>query len=159
MIEYGRRSRWLIGSPTRCAARWLVAGCCCEAGHQVGQRSARCTQYENASPQGIACRPSRLFVVADEFTLMLADHPEYAGCSTMWPRKGRSFASTSYSRPGTLDVEKTSTKVPPIEIGLKIGQPQRFSPDHRRGGRPTTSGDGQEQRRGLFWCPRQCPPR
>ncbi|MGO9030931.1 type VII secretion protein EccCa, partial [Mycobacterium sp.] len=64
-----------------------------EAGRNVqGSAFNSVTEYENAIAAGHDLAPiPTLFVVADEFTLMLADHPEYAELFDYVARKGRSF--------------------------------------------------------------------
>ncbi|MBO0884656.1 MAG: type VII secretion protein EccCa, partial [Mycobacterium sp.] len=62
-----------------------------EAGRQVqGSAFNSVTEYENAIAAGHDLAPiPTLFVVADEFTLMLADYPEYAELFDYVARKGR----------------------------------------------------------------------
>ncbi|PRC60155.1 hypothetical protein C6A85_19775, partial [Mycobacterium sp. ITM-2017-0098] len=68
-----------------------------EAGRRVqGSAFNSVTEYENARTSAAGAAAAlpplpTLFVVADEFTLMLADHPEYADLFDYVARKGRSF--------------------------------------------------------------------
>ena len=66
-----------------------------------------------------------LFVVADEFTLMLADHPEYADLFDYVARKGRSFRIHILFASQTLDVGKIKDidKNTSYRIGLKVASP------------------------------------
>ncbi len=66
-----------------------------------------------------------LFVVADEFTLMLADHPEYAELFDYVARKGRSFRIHILFASQTLDVGKIKDidKNTSYRIGLKVASP------------------------------------
>ncbi len=102
-----------------------------EAGRRV-QNSAfnSVTEYEAAREQGGAAvedLPSipTLFVVADEFTLMLADHPEYAELFDYVARKGRSFRIHILFASQTLDVGKIKDidKNTSYRIGLKVASP------------------------------------
>lgn len=63
-----------------------------------------------------------LFVVADEFTLMLAEHPEYADLFDYVARKGRSFRIHILFASQTLDVGKIKDidKNTSYRIGLKV---------------------------------------
>ena len=88
-----------------------------EAGRQVqGSAFNSVTEYENAIAAGHDLAPiPTLFVVADEFTLMLSDHPEYADCSTTLPVKAARSASTSCSlrKRWMWGRSRTSTRTPP----------------------------------------------
>ena len=66
-----------------------------------------------------------LFVVADEFSLMLADHPEYAELFDYVARKGRSFRIHILFASQTLDVGriKDIDKNTSYRIGLKVASP------------------------------------
>lgn len=66
-----------------------------------------------------------LFVVADEFTLMLAEHPEYADLFDYVARKGRSFRIHLLFASQTLDVGriKDIDKNTSYRIGLKVASP------------------------------------
>ncbi|MGV0627832.1 FtsK/SpoIIIE domain-containing protein, partial [Mycolicibacter minnesotensis] len=66
-----------------------------------------------------------LFIVADEFTLMLADHPEYAELFDYVARKGRSFRIHILFASQTLDVGKIKDidKNTSYRIGLKVASP------------------------------------
>ncbi|MCV7192235.1 type VII secretion protein EccCa [Mycolicibacterium brumae] len=66
-----------------------------------------------------------LLVVADEFTLMLADHPEYAELFDYVARKGRSFRIHLLFASQTLDVGriKDIDKNTSYRIGLKVASP------------------------------------
>jgi RluA family pseudouridine synthase len=66
-----------------------------------------------------------LLVVADEFTLMLADHPEYADLFDYVARKGRSFRIHILFASQTLDVGKIKDidKNTSYRIGLKVASP------------------------------------
>lgn len=85
------------------------------------------TEYEQAAAlaeaAGITLPPlPTLFVVADEFTLMLADHPEYAELFDYVARKGRSFRIHILFASQTLDVGKIKDidKNTSYRIGLKV---------------------------------------
>ena len=102
-----------------------------EAGRQVqGSAFNSVTEYENARESGAAGTfdlppiPT-LFVVADEFTLMLADHPEYAELFDYVARKGRSFRIHILFASQTLDVGKIKDidKNTSYRIGLKVASP------------------------------------
>ncbi|MDY6996887.1 MAG: type VII secretion protein EccCa [Actinomycetota bacterium] len=102
-----------------------------EAGRRVqGSAFNSVTEYENArtSAAGAAAdlppMPT-LFVVADEFTLMLADHPEYAELFDYVARKGRSFRIHILFASQTLDVGriKDIDKNTSYRIGLKVASP------------------------------------
>jgi DNA segregation ATPase FtsK/SpoIIIE-like protein len=77
-----------------------------EAGRRVqGSAFNSVTEYEGAIAAGHDLPPiPTLFVVADEFTLMLADHPEYAELFDYVARKGRSFRIHILFASQTLDV-------------------------------------------------------
>ena len=101
-----------------------------EAGRQVqGSAFNSVTEYENAresGPPDIDLPPiPTLFVVADEFTLMLADHPEYAELFDYVARKGRSFRIHILFASQTLDVGKIKDidKNTSYRIGLKVASP------------------------------------
>lgn len=102
-----------------------------EAGRRVqGSAFNSVTEYEAALGQGgsaVAGLPSipTLFVVADEFTLMLADHPEYAELFDYVARKGRSFRIHILFASQTLDVGKIKDidKNTSYRIGLKVASP------------------------------------
>ncbi|MBN9635536.1 MAG: type VII secretion protein EccC, partial [Actinobacteria bacterium] len=66
-----------------------------------------------------------LLVVADEFSLMLADHPEYAELFDYVARKGRSFRIHILFASQTLDVGriKDIDKNTSYRIGLKVASP------------------------------------
>ena len=66
-----------------------------------------------------------LLVVADEFSLMLADHPEYADLFDYVARKGRSFRIHILFASQTLDVGriKDIDKNTSYRIGLKVASP------------------------------------
>ncbi|ORB31569.1 type VII secretion protein EccCa [Mycolicibacterium parafortuitum] len=88
------------------------------------------TEYENARLSGnteAADLPPipTLLVVADEFTLMLADHPEYADLFDYVARKGRSFRIHLLFASQTLDVGriKDIDKNTSYRIGLKVASP------------------------------------
>ncbi|WP_137144361.1 type VII secretion protein EccCa [Mycolicibacterium sp. CR10] len=84
------------------------------------------TEYENAIGAGHDLPPiPTLFVVADEFTLMLADHPEYADLFDYVARKGRSFRIHILFASQTLDVGriKDIDKNTSYRIGLKVASP------------------------------------
>lgn len=99
-----------------------------EAGRRVqGSAFNSVLEYENARDSGAAGTldlPSipTLFVVADEFTLMLADHPEYAELFDYVARKGRSFRIHILFASQTLDVGKIKDidKNTSYRIGLKV---------------------------------------
>ena len=102
-----------------------------EAGRRIqGSAFNSVTEYENARESG---RPGALdlppiptlFVVADEFTLMLADHPEYADLFDYVARKGRSFRIHILFASQTLDVGKIKDidKNTSYRIGLKVASP------------------------------------
>ena len=95
-----------------------------EAGRQVqGSAFNSVTEYEAAIANGHDLAPiPTLFVVADEFTLMLADHPEYAELFDYVARKGRSFRIHILFASQTLDVGriKDIDKNTSYRIGLKV---------------------------------------
>jgi DNA segregation ATPase FtsK/SpoIIIE, S-DNA-T family len=95
-----------------------------EAGRQVqGSAFNSVLEYENARAAGHDLPPiPTLFVVADEFTLMLADHPEYAELFDYVARKGRSFRIHILFASQTLDVGKIKDidKNTSYRIGLKV---------------------------------------
>jgi DNA segregation ATPase FtsK/SpoIIIE, S-DNA-T family len=98
-----------------------------EAGRRVqGSTFNSVTEYENAIAAGhdLPSIPT-LFVVADEFTLMLADHPEYAELFDYVARKGRSFRIHILFASQTLDVGKIKDidKNTSYRIGLKVASP------------------------------------
>lgn len=83
-------------------------------------------EYEAAQEAGHDLPPlPTLFVVADEFTLMLADHPEYADLFDYVARKGRSFRIHLLFASQTLDVGKIKDidKNTSYRIGLKVASP------------------------------------
>jgi S-DNA-T family DNA segregation ATPase FtsK/SpoIIIE len=98
-----------------------------EAGRRVqGSAFNSVTEYENAIAAGHNLPPiPTLFVVADEFTLMLADYPEYAGLFDYVARKGRSsrihilFASQTLDIGKIKDIDKNTS----YRIGLKVASP------------------------------------
>ncbi|OHU95471.1 type VII secretion protein EccCa [Mycobacterium talmoniae] len=102
-----------------------------EAGRRVqGSAFNSVLEYEAAREQGgpaVADLPPipTLFVVADEFTLMLADHPEYAELFDYVARKGRSFRIHILFASQTLDVGKIKDidKNTSYRIGLKVASP------------------------------------
>ncbi len=98
-----------------------------EAGRRVqGSAFNSVTEYENAIAAGHDLPPMpTLFVVADEFTLMLADHPEYAELFDYVARKGRSFRIHILFASQTLDVGKIKDidKNTSYRIGLKVASP------------------------------------
>jgi len=102
-----------------------------EAGRRVqGSAFNSVTEYENARESGAAGAADlppvpTLFVVADEFTLMLADHPEYAELFDYVARKGRSFRIHILFASQTLDVGKIKDidKNTAYRIGLKVASP------------------------------------
>ena len=98
-----------------------------EAGRRVqGSAFNSVTEYENAAAAGHDLAPiPTLFVVADEFTLMLADHPEYAELFDYVARKGRSFRIHILFASQTLDVGKIKDidKNTSYRIGLKVASP------------------------------------
>ena len=95
-----------------------------EIGRRVqGSAFNSVTEYENAIADGHDLPPlPTLFVVADEFTLMLADHPEYADLFDYVARKGRSFRIHILFASQTLDVGriKDIDKNTSYRIGLKV---------------------------------------
>jgi DNA segregation ATPase FtsK/SpoIIIE, S-DNA-T family len=98
-----------------------------DAGRQVqGSAFNSVTEYENAIAAGHDLAPiPTLFVVADEFTLMLADHPDYAELFDYVARKGRSFRIHILFASQTLDVGKIKDidKNTSYRIGLKVASP------------------------------------
>jgi S-DNA-T family DNA segregation ATPase FtsK/SpoIIIE len=98
-----------------------------EAGRQVqGSAFNSVVEYEAAIAAGHDLAPiPTLFVVADEFTLMLADHPEYAELFDYVARKGRSFRIHILFASQTLDVGKIKDidKNTSYRIGLKVASP------------------------------------
>jgi S-DNA-T family DNA segregation ATPase FtsK/SpoIIIE len=99
-----------------------------ESGRRVqGSAFNSVTEYENARTSGAGAAADlppipTLFVVADEFTLMLADHPEYADLFDYVARKGRSFRIHILFASQTLDVGriKDIDKNTSYRIGLKV---------------------------------------
>ncbi|QZA06072.1 type VII secretion protein EccCa [Mycolicibacter heraklionensis] len=98
-----------------------------EAGRRVqGSAFNSVTEYEAAIAAGHDLAPiPTLFIVADEFTLMLADHPEYAELFDYVARKGRSFRIHILFASQTLDVGKIKDidKNTSYRIGLKVASP------------------------------------
>ena len=98
-----------------------------EAGRRVqGSAFNSVVEYEGAIAAGHDLPPiPTLFVVADEFTLMLADHPEYAELFDYVARKGRSFRIHILFASQTLDVGKIKDidKNTSYRIGLKVASP------------------------------------
>jgi type VII secretion protein EccCa len=98
-----------------------------EAGRAVqGSAFNSVTEYEAAIAAGHDLAPiPTLFVVADEFTLMLAEHPEYADLFDYVARKGRSFRIHILFASQTLDVGriKDIDKNTSYRIGLKVASP------------------------------------
>ncbi|MFL0275017.1 type VII secretion protein EccCa [Mycobacterium sp. SMC-19] len=98
-----------------------------EAGRAVqGSAFNSVTEYEAAIAAGHDLAPiPTLFIVADEFTLMLADHPEYAELFDYVARKGRSFRIHILFASQTLDVGKIKDidKNTSYRIGLKVASP------------------------------------
>ncbi|HEX2283828.1 MAG TPA: type VII secretion protein EccCb, partial [Mycobacterium sp.] len=98
-----------------------------ETGRRVqGSAFNSVTEYEAAIAAGHDLPPlPTLFVVADEFTLMLADHPEYAELFDYVARKGRSFRIHILFASQTLDVGKIKDidKNTSYRIGLKVASP------------------------------------
>ncbi|TDO10041.1 type VII secretion protein EccCa/type VII secretion protein EccCb [Mycobacterium sp. BK086] len=87
-------------------------------------------EYEAARPAaeevGIELPPlPTLFVVADEFTLMLAEHPEYAELFDYVARKGRSFRIHILFASQTLDIGRIRDidKNTSYRFGLKVASP------------------------------------
>ncbi len=95
-----------------------------ESGRQIqGSAFNSVAEYEAAIAAGHDLPPMpTLFVVADEFTLMLADHPEYAELFDYVARKGRSFRIHILFASQTLDVGKIKDidKNTSYRIGLKV---------------------------------------
>jgi S-DNA-T family DNA segregation ATPase FtsK/SpoIIIE len=99
-----------------------------EAGRRVqGSAFNSVLEYEAAREQaeaaGLDLPPlPTLLVVADEFSLMLADHPEYAELFDYVARKGRSFRIHILFASQTLDVGriKDIDKNTSYRIGLKV---------------------------------------
>lgn len=102
-----------------------------ESGRRVqGSAFNSVTEYENARASGVEAAADlppipTLFVVADEFTLMLAEHPEYAELFDYVARKGRSFRIHLLFASQTLDVGriKDIDKNTSYRIGLKVASP------------------------------------
>ena len=98
-----------------------------QAGRTVqGSAFNSVTEYEAAIAAGHDLPPiPTLFVVADEFTLMLAEHPEYAELFAYVARKGRSFRIHILFASQTLDVGriKDIDKNTSYRIGLKVASP------------------------------------
>ncbi|BBZ01181.1 type VII secretion protein EccC [Mycolicibacterium chitae] len=98
-----------------------------DAGRRIqGSAFNSVTEYEAAIEAGHDLPPMpTLFVVADEFTLMLADHPEYAELFDYVARKGRSFRIHILFASQTLDVGKIKDidKNTSYRIGLKVASP------------------------------------
>ncbi|MDR3659161.1 MAG: type VII secretion protein EccCa [Mycobacterium sp.] len=98
-----------------------------EAGRRVqGSAFNSVLEYEAAIAAGHDLPPiPTLLVVADEFSLMLADHPEYAELFDYVARKGRSFRIHILFASQTLDVGriKDIDKNTSYRIGLKVASP------------------------------------
>ncbi|TDZ90360.1 type VII secretion protein EccCa [Mycobacteroides salmoniphilum] len=98
-----------------------------QAGRDVqGSAFNSVREYEEAIAAGHDLPPiPTLFVVADEFTLMLQDHPEYAELFDYVARKGRSFRIHILFASQTLDVGriKDIDKNTSYRIGLKVASP------------------------------------
>lgn len=98
-----------------------------EAGRHVqGSAFNSVLEYEAAMAAGHDLPPlPTLLVVADEFSLMLADHPEYADLFDYVARKGRSFRIHILFASQTLDVGriKDIDKNTSYRIGLKVASP------------------------------------
>ena len=98
-----------------------------EAGRRVqGSAFNSVPEYEAAIAAGHDLPPlPTLLVVADEFSLMLADHPEYADLFDYVARKGRSFRIHILFASQTLDVGriKDIDKNTSYRIGLKVASP------------------------------------
>jgi DNA segregation ATPase FtsK/SpoIIIE, S-DNA-T family len=98
-----------------------------DAGRRIqGSAFNSVAEYEAAIAAGHDLAPMpTLFVVADEFTLMLADHPEYAELFDYVARKGRSFRIHILFASQTLDVGKIKDidKNTSYRIGLKVASP------------------------------------
>ena len=98
-----------------------------EAGRRVqGSAFNSVLEYEAAIAAGHDLPPiPTLLVVADEFSLMLADHPEYAELFDYVARKGRSFRIYILFASQTLDVGriKDIDKNTSYRIGLKVASP------------------------------------
>ncbi len=98
-----------------------------DAGRRIqGSAFNSVTEYEAAIAAGHDLPPMpTLFVVADEFTLMLADHPEYAELFDYVARKGRSFRIHILFASQTLDIGKIKDidKNTSYRIGLKVASP------------------------------------
>ncbi len=95
-----------------------------DAGRRIqGSAFTSVTEYEAAIASGHDLAPlPTLFVVADEFTLMLADHPEYSELFDYVARKGRSFRIHILFASQTLDVGKIKDidKNTSYRFGLKV---------------------------------------
>ena len=102
-----------------------------DAGRRVqGSAFGSVAEYEAARPAaeavGIELPPlPTLFVVADEFTLMLAEYPEYAELFDYVARKGRSFRIHILFASQTLDIGRIRDidKNTSYRIGLKVASP------------------------------------
>ncbi|MGV0790649.1 type VII secretion protein EccCa [Mycolicibacterium sp. XJ1819] len=98
-----------------------------EAGRRVqGSAFNSVLEYEAAIAAGHDLPPlPTLFVVADEFSLMLSDYPEYAELFDYVARKGRSFRIHILFASQTLDVGriKDVDKNTSYRIGLKVASP------------------------------------
>ena len=98
-----------------------------DAGRRVqGSAFNSVTEYEAAIAAGHDLPPlPTLLVVCDEFSLMLADHPEYADLFDYVARKGRSFRIHLLFASQTLDVGriKDIDKNTSYRIGLKVASP------------------------------------
>ncbi|BBY80738.1 type VII secretion protein EccCa [Mycolicibacterium pulveris] len=98
-----------------------------EAGRRVqGSAFSSVLEYEAAIAAGHDLPPlPTLLVVADEFSLMLADHSEYADLFDYVARKGRSFRIHILFASQTLDVGriKDIDKNTSYRIGLKVASP------------------------------------
>ena len=134
-----------------------------EAGRQVqGSAFNSVTEYENAIAAGHDLPPiPTLFVVADEFTLMLADHPEYAELFDYVARKGRSFRIHILFASQTLDVGKIKDidKNTSYRIGLKVASASGVAVRSSAWRTRTTSSRARSTRASASWCPLPVPRR
>ncbi|ULE34410.1 type VII secretion protein EccCa [Mycobacterium sp. IDR2000157661] len=98
-----------------------------QAGRRIqGSAFNSVREYEAAIAAGHDLPPlPTLLVVADEFSLMLSDHPEYADLFDYVARKGRSFRIHLLFASQTLDVGriKDIDKNTSYRIGLKVASP------------------------------------
>ena len=129
-----------------------------EAGRRVqGSAFNSVLEYEAAIAAGHDLPPMpTLLVVADEFSLMLSDHPEYADLFDYVARKGRSFrihilfASQTLDVGRIKDIDKNTSYRDRAEGGESRPSAARSSASRMR----STSRQARSTRARAFWCRR-----